>query len=117
MERLCTACGTVIHGRTDKKFCDDQCRSSFNNIARHANNEVINKVNRILRKNRQILEHLNPEGKVKISYSELIQAGYSLEYHTHTYLTQNGSFYYFCYDYGYIKIAPDRVLLVKSNTL
>ncbi|MFA6947300.1 MAG: DUF2116 family Zn-ribbon domain-containing protein, partial [Pedobacter sp.] len=31
MERECLDCGAALRGRTDKKFCDDQCRSNFNN--------------------------------------------------------------------------------------
>ena len=29
--RECLTCGTELRGRTDKKFCDDYCRSAYNN--------------------------------------------------------------------------------------
>lgn len=117
MERLCNACGSTIKGRTDKKFCDDQCRSSFNNAARTWNNEFIKRVNKILRRNREILEKLNPHGKIKISYAALVHAGFDLGYHTHIYRTEKGNNYYFCYEYGYLKLAADTVLLVKMEKL
>lgn len=117
MERLCTTCGMALRGRSDKKFCDDQCRSSYNNVARNANNEIINRVNRILKKNRQILEKLNPSGKIKIRYTELVQSGFDMEYHTHSFKTLKGNHYFFCYDYGYLTLAADSVLLVKNDKL
>ena len=30
-ERYCLDCGAVLHGRADKKFCNDQCRNNYNN--------------------------------------------------------------------------------------
>ena len=30
-ERKCLECGTVLKGRSDKKFCSDYCRNTYNN--------------------------------------------------------------------------------------
>ena len=31
-KKMCPVCGGEIHGRTDKKFCSDDCRIYYNNI-------------------------------------------------------------------------------------
>lgn len=107
-------CGRPLHGRIDKKFCDDHCRSSYNNKIKAENNGMIKSVNLILKRNRDILQKLNPEEKTKVSGSKLMASGFNLNYHTHSYVDQEGDTYTFCYEYGYRQLAPDEFLLVKS---
>src|SRR5690606_37031067 len=108
-------CGTPVKGRSDKKFCDDQCRTNYNNKLKIENHKTIRVINSILTKNRKILERLNPKGKVKITLKKLLEEGYNLTFHTHIYKTQNGSKYFFCYEYGYLFIDANHVLLVKRE--
>lgn len=115
MDKACLDCGNPIKGRTDKKFCDDQCRSNYNNRLKADNSVVIKTINQILNKNRKILEKFNPEGKAKISKSKLIKDGFNFSYHTHTYETQKGQTYTFCYEYGYLDLEHDFCLLVKRS--
>ena len=115
MERLCLDCGTLVKGRTDKKFCDDSCRNNYNNRLKTEDNQVIKRVNTILKKNRTILMQLNPNGKVKISRKKLITAGFNFDYHTYNYTAQNGNTYIFCYEYGYLILKGDSFLLVKRE--
>ena len=58
--RKCLVCGKPLKGRSDKKFCDDYCRSSYNNDLKSAANNYIRNVNNALGKNRRILESLLP---------------------------------------------------------
>jgi hypothetical protein len=30
--KKCLACNKTLRGRADKKFCDDYCRSNYNNL-------------------------------------------------------------------------------------
>lgn len=115
MERLCLDCNAVLNGRADKKFCDDQCRTNYNNRLRTENNSYINEVNRILKKNRDILRNQNPEGKTKIKKATLLRKGFDFNYHTHTYATQKGTTYIFCYEYGYLPLENEELLLVKRE--
>jgi predicted nucleic acid-binding Zn ribbon protein len=115
MERLCIDCGNPLHGRVDKKFCDDQCRSNYNNKTRTESNGTVKTINTILKRNRDILERFNPDGKSKVSAAKLMAAGFNLDYHTHIYHTQKGSAYIFCYEYGYLKLAANEFLLVKKE--
>lgn len=113
MERLCLDCHTPIKGRADKKFCDDLCRSSYNNLQKAEDNSIIRSINQILKKNRFILKTHNPNGKIKINREVLISFGYNFNYYTHTYFNKKGMTYFFCYDYGYLNLANGEVLLVK----
>ncbi|MEH3115528.1 hypothetical protein [Pedobacter terrae] len=115
MERLCLDCGSPIRGRADKKYCDDSCRSNYNNRLNIEDNLMIKKVNNILKKNRAILAALNPTGKTKVIVKKLVSAGFNFEFHTSSYKTQNGNTYIFCYEYGYLILNQDDYLLVKRE--
>ena len=115
MERLCLDCNAVVNGRADKKFCDDQCRTNYNNRLRTDDNSFLKEVNRVLKKNRDILKNKNPAGKTKVKRDILIRKGFDFNYHTHTYSTQKGTTYIFCYEYGYLPLEGDEILLVKRE--
>ena len=115
MKRLCLDCASQVVGRSDKKFCDDACRSNYNNKLKSDDLSYIRKVNAILKKNRDILEYHNPEGKVRINIKKLQSKGFNFDYSTSSYKTTKGDVYYFCYEYGYLSLPPDDVLLVKRK--
>ena len=66
MVRKCKSCEEPLVGRSDKKFCDDQCRNTFNSKIKRENEELIIRINKNLRLNRKILKQLNPEGRTTI---------------------------------------------------
>ena len=39
-EKVCTLCSKTLKGRSDKKFCDDYCRSAYNNERKGAVNNL-----------------------------------------------------------------------------
>jgi hypothetical protein len=113
--KLCLQCGSEIRGRIDKKFCDDQCRTVFNN---HLKTEtpLIKNINHALRKNRKILEELVPEeGKSTVSRRRLEEKGFSFSFHTHTHTTKHGATYLFCYEYGILPLENEYYMLVKRD--
>ncbi|TKC57751.1 hypothetical protein FBD94_20300 [Pedobacter hiemivivus] len=113
MTRLCLDCGKLLHGRIDKKFCDEHCRSSYNNEIKAANNGMIKSVNLILKKNLDILGKLNPAKETKVSGSKLMASGFNFNYHTHSNNNYRGYVCTFCYEYGYIRLPNDEYLLIK----
>ena len=114
-ERKCLDCGTLLHGRADKKFCNDLCRNSYNNQLNSNSYNLVRNINNILRRNRRILEELNPSGKTKTTRDKLLVKGFDFDYYTSSFTTQSGSRYIFCYEYGYLLLDGDEVLLVKNK--
>lgn len=115
MEKQCPECGEPIKGRIDKKFCSDLCRNSFNNRQHSETDQIMRSINNTLRRNRRIMQELNPDGKAKIQREKLTSRGFNFHYYTSTYLTRTGNQYYFCYDYGYLFLDGDCIALVKKQ--
>jgi predicted nucleic acid-binding Zn ribbon protein len=113
MPKVCPECNTPIIGRSDKKFCSDQCRYLFNNRLKTDKEKEIIRINSILRKNRTILKRLNPIGKTTVRKNILEAEKFDFNYYTHTYLTSTGEKYYFCYEYGYHLMVNEKVLVVN----
>ena len=112
----CLCCEKPLKGRIDKKFCDDYCRSNYNHKLNSGSNPLIRKINNCLKKNRRILEELcSPESINKVSKQKLIEKAFHFNYHTHTFTNKNGAVYFFCYDYGYLPLQNDLLLIVKHN--
>ncbi len=111
----CLECAKTLKGRTDKKFCDDYCRNNYNNKLNSDKNKVVRNINNILRRNRRILEQLlsGNEEFVKINVEKLISANFDFKYCTHIYTTQKGQQYNFCYEYGYLRLEQNKVLIVR----
>jgi hypothetical protein len=112
----CKYCGTELKGRIDKKFCDDQCRTAYNNRLK-ADDTHMRNVNNILRKNRLIMKELllTTEGKIRVSHQKLQDKGFNFYYHTHIYQTKTGNAYHFCYEYGYLILDGGYYMLVKRE--
>jgi len=112
-QRRCPVCGDPIIGRVDKKFCSDQCRNTFNNKRYSAKGSLIQKVNRVLKKNHSILVALNTHQKTKVPRSKLLQEGFDFNYFTSLYETKKGSTYHLVYDQAYLQLSEDLLLLIK----
>ncbi len=111
--KKCLQCEKVLTGRPDKKFCNDYCRNTYNYNHRRKDEVIVRQINSILRKNRQILSELEPEKKkVNIHRQRLIEMGFRFNYFTNIYKTKSGKIYHFCYDYGYIEVSTDYVVVV-----
>lgn len=116
--KKCLNCGEILKGRIDKKFCDDQCRTQFNNRANSDNSALVKKINAVLKKNRKILEQLievSKDGKINVSEKKILDKGFNFSYHTHIYKTKAGATYYFCYEYGYLPLDHDIYMVVKRK--
>ena len=114
--KSCTECGEKIVGRSDKRFCSDQCRTAYNNRLNSDANKVVRNIVNALRKNRRILQELSPDGKTKIQREKLSDKGFNFTYHTHTYTTQKSDTYYYCFEYGYLPLKDNYIFIVKDVT-
>lgn len=115
-DRKCLECKKQLRGRLDKKFCDDSCRSSFNNAKNRVKNALIQRTNAQLRKNYQILSKYNTSDKTTVVKQTLALEGFNFKLFTSIYITKANKVYYFIYDQGYLPIYDgERYLLVKSK--
>lgn len=114
--KTCGACGKALHGRADKKFCNDYCRNAYNNSLKSAGSTVVRNINNALLKNRRILESaLGAEEMQKLPKEKLLQQGFQFKFITHTYTNKKGNTYFFCYEYGYLPLEHNWYLLVKRK--
>lgn len=114
----CLTCGHIIRGRTDKKFCDDYCRSKYNN--KHASNRLgfIRSITNKIIRNRKILEKWSTKKRNPVSLYDLLSDGLSLSYATE-YITQPvGNPHIYCYEYGYQLLPGNQCRILKpKNTV
>ena len=115
MAKTCLECGDSIVGRVDKKFCGDHCRSAYNNRLNSDQSNLVRGVNRILRRNRRILESFNPREKTTVKKEELLFEGFRFRYFTNEHVTRSGKVYRFCYDHGYLDLDDNRVALIRKK--
>ncbi len=114
-KRLCPECGEPITGRIDKKFCSDLCRNAFNNKVNSDSTNYVRNINNILRKNRRILEDLLQGDKITLPKQKLIDKGFNFKYITNQSLTKNNHTYFFCYEFGFLPLENDLILIVKKK--
>lgn len=117
MDKLCLNCEKPLKGRSDKKFCDDYCRNNYNNKQNSEKTNLIRTINNTLSKNRRVLENFLSAGEEmkKTTHPKLLEAGFSFKYFTHQYQNAKGQVYHFVYDYGYLPLEGDWVLIVKRK--
>jgi hypothetical protein len=115
--KVCLYCEKNIRGRADKKFCDDYCRNAYNNAQKAPAYNLVRNINNQLAKNRRLLEESIPMGEEmgKITKEKLMSKGYSFKYLTHTYTNKKGNVYFFCYDYGFLPLENDWLLVVHRK--
>ena len=113
-QQFCLHCNHNIRGRTDKKFCNDNCRNAYHNKNNHTENILIRHIKAILVRNRKILsETIGDKSVCTVNRSLLISKGFQFEFMTQMHSNKQGSFTYFCYDYRY-KIANDSSIQILN---
>lgn len=116
MEKKCLECGEPLIGRSDKKFCDDSCRSTFNNKLNIGDKNLVRNTNNRLKKNYKILCELNTKDKTKVTKKALEDRLFDFKLMTSYITTQKGNVYHFCYNQGYMLLDENWVLLVKNKS-
>jgi hypothetical protein len=126
-EKACLDCGQAIKvGRSDKKFCDDTCRTNYNNRQKelkqeqteHRLPEFITDVNAILAANWRILkECLGNQDSCRMKVRDLSGRNFNFKFFTSERVNDGDQEpYYFCYDIGYKYVEDDRkVVIVQSS--
>lgn len=116
VERVCLDCGARLLGRSDKKFCSDQCRNNYNNRLNRDQNNYVRNVHAQLRRNRKILSDLLEAGHERIHRDALIAQGYNFTFFTHLVETQEGVRWFYCFEYGFRESGKGYLELRTSSS-
>lgn len=126
-EKHCLECGKALGaGRSDRKYCDDICRTAFNNRRRSDPTEQsfpgsadqdmtdIDRVHQILLDNRNKLLRMYESYAYQISLDDFNRFGINLKYFTSFYVHDEwGRLFKMCFDYGY-EIDDHCVWLIQN---
>jgi len=117
--RQCQYCNAIVKGRADKKFCSKTCNNKFHAAHKKADNlEEIAAVNRILRRNREILVRLfegEKKQKMKVSKLVLSQLGFNFKYITGIYYNREGKRYHYVYDLAWMEFSDQDILIINRK--
>jgi len=115
--KTCLLCSKPVHGRADKKFCNDSCRNLYHNQLNSETNDCMRSINRYLRNNRRILQGiLQQKGPFqKIPQQVLQTSGFQFLYYTHQQPRSKGAPVFYCYDLGYRLLKSGYVHIVPLN--
>ncbi|MFN7822301.1 MAG: hypothetical protein ACK5PO_05020 [Bacteroidota bacterium] len=118
-ERKCVTCQKPLRGRSDKKFCNEYCRNVYNNRMYSETNSYVRNINQNLRKNRKILQGFlrDKHFMTRAPQYRLFSQGFRFQFFTHTFTNRQGRQYFFCYEYGYMLIDKEKVLIIKRKSL
>jgi len=133
-EKACLECNEPLGpGREDRKFCNDLCRTAFNNKKRkeplpvpayvHRGTDwrpdFYQKINSIISHNRDILEHLCEAGFRDLHKHDLEGYGFNLKYFSSEYHDpEHDELYRFCYDHGYHIYNEKKVhIIVRTEEI
>ncbi len=116
-KRYCLSCNKELEGRSDKKFCDAHCKSSYQYQQSKLNpSNFYTKVNNQLKLNRKLLKYYNTSGKSTIRSSMLLEKGFNPNFFTHYWKNKKGEVYLFVYEFGFIKRKErniEKYVLIK----
>jgi predicted nucleic acid-binding Zn ribbon protein len=106
-ERHCENCGKALFGRTDKRFCNDTCRNTFNRektlreqIKEHEN---LPEIFRIIKNNYKILKSfgtIEPGSGIASLQKTLKEEGIDTRYFTSIYM-EGKILWKFCFERGW----------------
>ena len=107
--KTCLHCNNELTGRTDKKFCDPQCKSAYQYKQEKEQPErFYNKVDNQLKLNRKVLKEFNKGGKVTLRSEMLMEKGFDPNFFTHYWKNQKNQVYLFVYEFGFLKINENN---------
>lgn len=112
--KRCLECNEILTGRSDKKFCNPYCKSSYQYRKTKDNDaNLFKKIDLQLKLNRRLLKNYNKAGKAIIRKEDMMKEGFNPKYFTHYWKNQKNEVYLFCYEYGFLeKMDNDKLKFV-----
>ena len=111
---VCLECGDKIrYGRSDKKFCCDDCKNRHNNKMAKFSRANRRKVMSMLTRNYMILEQLLKSGIASAEITDLISEGFVPDCVTGFHKNRFQAHEYSCFDIKY-KMTDSRVYSISK---
>jgi len=106
----------ILSGRSDKLFCDVNCKNSYHHQLRKKTNIVAIYIDEILHRNRSILYELmgDRSRQLKIAKLTLAKKKFQFDYHTHITVNSRGKTYHNIYDFAWMSFSDDEILIVRN---
>ena len=111
--KTCIFCGSVLLGRSDKKYCDDICRNNHHYAMRKEDLSVVKNVNGLLMHNRDVLRLVYKNKSTCISKDQLEEYDFNFELFTNVYKTKKNEEYKVVYDYAYKFINDEELIVIR----
>ena len=111
----CLLCSAPLVGRTDKRFCDDACRSGYHNKKDREQNGMILHINKILKRNRKILYEFYAKNLLIVPLKKLIEKGFLTPYCTSIEVINKRKRIWYSYEIGYRETSRKCVEIVKQE--
>lgn len=115
MERTCLQCGAALHGRQDKKFCCDECRTDYHNHLRRDRERGLRAINHILASNWKILTAQLRAGHDAVPVAELAGRNFNFEIYTTSRRRLPGRRTFWCYNCAY-RVSRSGVVHIWEDT-
>ena len=97
----CLECGKeILYGRTDKKFCSEDCKNKYHNNRHRYSRNIHYKVLNGIEKNYSILNRLYRSHVLSIDIGDLVALGFRLDFST-GYRKSNRHDEYRCFEFKY----------------
>ncbi|MFN4086122.1 MAG: hypothetical protein ACK4LB_09290 [Spirosomataceae bacterium] len=115
---VCPECKkTIPAGRSDKRFCSDGCRISFNNNRRRLGmaGSGYRVIQQALRLNRDVLSAFHFVNTEWVSKEEMERYGFDFKYFTHLAPNNQGKQLNFVFEFGYEVAQNGYVRLHKDS--
>lgn len=111
---VCLECGDRIgYGRSDKKFCCDDCKARHYNKLAKGSRAYRRRVMNSLTRNYQILEQLLRAGETSVELTDLMSVGFSPDAVTGFHKNRFKSDEYWCFDIKY-RMTDSRVYSISK---
>jgi len=115
MKTQCLECAASYRGRSDKKFCSADCRSTYHNKLNRDRNNTMRRTHNKLRKNWRILKNCMHQYGKQFSLCTLKASGFDPNLCTSLQYDKHGNLRFHCYDITYC-LSPENQLIILSHT-
>lgn len=119
MARRCPICKKSVVGRSDNRFCSVSCKNNYYIRLRKNTETAVERINKILHRNRSILLELMGRGsnRKKISRLLLDKKKFNYDYFTGQHVNTRGKTIYRVYGFSWAIFSDQEVLLMRNEAL